>query len=77
MIIIRLDNVLLIKKYKNKKNISTLDLVKLTNLIENYSISELVDNYQHFHNEILGKPSIDPRSDCDDFLLMTDQNIPI
>ena len=29
---------------KNKKNISTLDLVKLTNLIENYSISELVDN---------------------------------
>jgi|TARA_R100001509_G_scaffold141975_1_gene97179 hypothetical protein len=41
------------------------------------NISELVDNYQHFHNEILGKPSIDPRSDCDDFLLMTDQNIPI
>ena len=39
------------------------------------NISELVDNYQHFHNEILGKPSIDPRSDCDDFLLMTDQNI--
>ena len=29
---------------KNKKNISTLDLIKLTNLIENYSISELVDN---------------------------------
>jgi len=29
---------------KSKKNISTLDLVKLTNLIENYSISELVDN---------------------------------
>ena len=29
---------------KNKKNISTFDLVKLTNLIENYSISELVDN---------------------------------
>ncbi len=29
---------------KNKKNISTLNLIKLTNLIENYSISELVDN---------------------------------
>tara|TARA_A100000164_G_scaffold312447_1_gene290809 strand:+ start:136 stop:1131 length:996 start_codon:yes stop_codon:yes gene_type:complete len=29
---------------KDKKNITTLDLVKLTNLIENYSISELVDN---------------------------------
>jgi len=28
----------------NKKNISTLELIKLTNLIENYSISELVDN---------------------------------
>ena len=29
---------------KNKNSISTLELVKLTNLIENYSISELVDN---------------------------------
>ena len=29
---------------ESKKNISTLDLIKLTNLIENYSISELVDN---------------------------------
>ena len=28
----------------NKKNISTEDILKLTNLAENYSISELVDN---------------------------------
>ena len=30
---------------KNKKKLSTENLLKLTNLIENYSISELVDNY--------------------------------
>ena len=30
---------------KNKKKLSTENLLKLTNLIENYGISELVDNY--------------------------------
>ena len=30
---------------KNKKKLSTEHLLKLTNLIENYGISELVDNY--------------------------------
>ena len=30
---------------KNKKKLSTENLLKLTNLIENYSVSELVDNY--------------------------------
>ncbi len=29
---------------KNKENITTVDIVKLTNLIENHSISELIDN---------------------------------
>mgnify|MGYP001317070868 CR=1 FL=1 len=31
--------------FKNKKKLSTENLLKLTNLIENYGISELVDNY--------------------------------
>ena len=29
---------------KNKKKITTEDIVKLTNLVENYSITELIDN---------------------------------